>query len=395
MGTKPLEGVTIICASIAEAGPAASEVLAFLGAEVYHIERPLTQPTPRYAGSILRNANKKALTLNCKEPEGKELLWKLLERADVFLENFAPGAWEHMGFSYEEVKKRVPEIIYVSIKGYRKDSRWGGSIAYDPVGAAYGGLTSLCGYEDMDPMMCGINASDSGLAVQTAMTIMMAVLQKKLTGKGQYIESSLADCVTATCRSAFVDYYEHGCVPPRRVGNSCKTPYPTAPYNIYPTQGTDTQGNHIMITCKTDEDFRRLCEAIDRPDLLSDPRYATRELRYQNRRDLDAEITKWTYRRDKYEAMDILAGEYGVPAGAVMSPGDICSDDYLVGTILQDVPDPRIGSFRMPIVPINMSSHKITAVSCGEHGDGNEEVYCGVLGMTKDELTALQEKKII
>ena len=395
ISTKPLEGVTIICASIAEAGPATSQVLAFLGAEVYHIERPLEAPTPRYTGSILRNANKKALTLNGKDDEGKELLWKLIERADVFLENFAPGAWDRMGFSYEEVKKRVPEIIYVSIKGYRKDSRWGGSIAYDPIGAAYGGLTGLCGYEGMDPMMCGINASDSGLAIQTAMTIMMAVLQKKLTGKGQYIESSLADCVTAICRSAFADYYELGGVNPRRSGNGSKKMSPSAPYNIYPTQGTDAQGNHIMIACETDEEFRRLCEAIGRQDLLNDARFSTPELRYANHRDLDAEIAKWTYRHDKFEAMDILAGEYKIPAGAVLSPGDICDDKYLNSTILQDVPDSRIGSFRMPTIPIDMSSHKIVAVSCGEHGDGNEEVYCGVLGMTKDELTELQEKKII
>lgn len=392
---KPLEGVTIICASIAEAGPATSQILAFLGAEVYHVERPLDRPTVRYTGSILRNSNKKALTLDCKVPEGKELMWKLIERADVFLENFAPGAWERMGFSYEEVKKRVPEIIYVSIKGFRKDSRWGGSIAYDPVGAAYGGLTSLCGYEDMDPMMCGINISDSGLAIQTAMTIMMAVLQKKLTGKGQYIESSLGDCVTAICRAAFAEYYERGGVNPRRAGNSYKFLSPTAPYNIYPTQGSDPQGNHIMIACETDEDFKRLCEAIGRRDLLNDARFSTPELRYINHRDLDAEITKWTYRHDKFEAMDILAGQYGIPAGAVLSPGDVCEDDFLVGTILQDVPDSRVGCFRMPIIPIDMSSHKIIAVSCGEHGDGNEEVYCGVLGMTKDELTALQAKKVI
>lgn len=395
ISTKPLEGVTIICASIAEAGPATSQVLAFLGAEVYHIERPLTEPTPRYTGSILRNSNKKALTLNCKDDEGKDLLWKLIEKADVFLENFAPGAWEKMGFSYEEVKKRVPNIIYVSIKGYRKDSRWGGSIAYDPVGAAYGGLTSLCGYENMDPMMCGINVSDSGLAIQTAMTIMMAVLKKKLTGEGQFIESSLADCVTTICRSAFADYYENGGVNPRRAGNSYKGTVPTAPYNVYPTQGTDPQGNHLMIACETDEQFKQLCKAIEREDLLDNPRFATKELRYTNRRDLDAEIAKWTYRHDKYEAMDILAGQYGVPAGAVLSPGDICSDTYLNSTILQDVPDSRIGSFRMPTVPIEMSSHKIVAVSCGEHGDGNEEVYCGVLGMTKEELEDLQARKII
>lgn len=398
MATKALEGVTVVAASLAEAGPVTSQMLGFLGAEVYHVERPIDKPTARYTGSIIRNSNKKTITLNCKLPEGREIMWRLLEKADVFMENFAPDAWANMGFSYEEVKKRNPEIIYVSIKGFQKKSRWGDCITYDPVAMAYSGAASLCGYEDMDPMMCGINVADSGAAAHTAMTIMMAILKKKLTGKGQYIEASMQDAVMVECRGAFAEYYERGGKNPRRAGNSYKGLKPTAPYNVYPTLGTDPVGNHIAITCSDDEnstDFQRLCEAMGRPDLLEDPRYATPALRYENRHSLDAEISKWTYRHEKNEAMDILAGKYGIAAGAVWSPRDMCSNEFMCSTILQDMPDPRIGSLQMPIIPTDMSAHRIVAETCGEHGDGNEAVYCGVLGMSKEELESLREKHVI
>ena len=395
---RPLKGVTVIAASLAEAGPVTSEILGMLGAYVIHVERPITEPTARYSGSLIRNANKKSITLNTKTEEGKEILWRLLEKADVFMENFAPGAWERMGFSYEEVCKRNPNIIYCSVKGFSKNSRWGNCITYDPVATASGGGASLCGYEDLDPMMCGINVADSGAAIHNAMAIVAACLYKKLTGKGQFIDAPMQNSVTVECRDALAQYYEVGEKNPRRAGNSYRGTAPCAPHNVYPTQGTDPIGNYISIACSPDPDspdFENLCKAMGREDLLDDPRYATPELRYRNRHDLDYEISRWTYRYTKEEATEILAGKFGVPAAPVNGPRDLCEDPFLCGTILQDMPDPRIGYLRMPIIPTNMSGCRIRAITCGEHGDGNQEVYGGLLGMSKEEIKELAAKKII
>ncbi len=395
---KPLQGITVIAASLAEAGPVTSEMLGMLGAEVWHIERPINGPTARYTGSLIRMANKKSITLDTKTEEGKAILWRLIEKADVFMENFAPGAWDRMGFSYEEMAKRKPDIIYCSVKGFAKDSKWGKCITYDPVAVASGGGAALCGYEDLDPMMCGINVADSGAAIHNAMGIVAACLYKKLTGKGQYIEAPMQNAVTVECRDALAQYYEVGEKNPRRAGNSYRGTKPTAPHNVYPVQGTDPIGNHIAIACSADpdsQDFTNLCKAIGREDLLADPRFETPELRFKYRHDLDFEISKWTYRHTKEEATAILAGQYGVPAAPVNGPRDMCADDQIVGSILQDMPDSRIGHLRMPIIPTKMKGYKIRAITCGEHGDANRDVYCGVLGMTEAELKDLAARKII
>lgn len=395
---KPLKGIKIIAASLAEVGPVTSQILGMLGADVYHIERPIDGSTVRYTGSLIRNANKKSITLDAKTPEGKEILWRLIDKVDVFIENFAPGAWNRMGFSYEEVSKRKADIIYCSIKGFAKDSKWGHCIAYDPVAVASGGGAYLCGYEDLEPMMCGINVADSGAAIHNAMAIVAACLYKKLTGKGQYIEAPMQNAVVIECRDALAQYYESGGYNPRRAGNSYRGTKPAAPHNVYPTQGTDPIGNHIQIACSPNpesKDFENLCKAMGREDLLEDSRYKSPELRYKNRHDLDYEISRWTYKYTKFEATDILAGQYGVPAAPVNSPRDLCADPFICKTILQDMPDPRIGYLKMPTIPTDMSDYKIRAITCGEHGDGNEDVYCGILGMSKAELEELAEKRII
>lgn len=308
-----------------------------------------------------------------------------------------PGAWERQGFSYEEVIKRNPNIIYVSLKGFAKASQWGNCITYDPVAACSGGSASVCGYENMYPMLCGINVADSGGAIHAAMAITIAILQRKLTGKGQYIETPMQNAVAVECRPFFAEYFaRNGKV--RRAGNAYRGLKAYAPHNIYPTQGYDVTGNYVAIDCGPDEDnvnFTKLCKAMKRPDLLEDPRFATPELRYENRRDLDYEISKWTFLYSKEEVMRILMKEYGIAAGAVNSMKDICDDPFLNTTIMQRMPDPNVGELHMPIIPIYMEKHKITAVTCGKHGTANQEIYGGLLGLSEGEIAALKEKKVI
>lgn len=397
MATKALEGITVVACSLAESGPVTSQILAFLGATVIHIERPNANMDGRYKGSIIRNSNKKAITLDTKKEEGKEIMWKLIEKADVFFENFAPGAWDRMGFSYEEVIKRNPNILYCSLKGFAKKSQWGNCITYDPVACCSGGAASTCGYENLYPMLCGINVADSGAAIHAAMAICIALLKRKITGKGQYMECPMQNAVTVECRPFFAEYYANG-GKVRRAGNAYRGLKPYAPHNIYPTQGSDVTGNYIVIDCgpdNCDEYFAKLCECIGRKDLLEDPRYATAELRYENRLALDVEIARWTQKYTKDTCMNILMKDYGIPAGMVNSMQDICNDEFLNTTIMQHMPDPNCGDLHMPIIPVNMEKHKIVAETCGKHGTANDEVYRGFLGLSDAEMEKLKEDKII
>jgi len=393
---KALEGVTVVAAELAESGPVTTQILGFLGADVIHVERPDSKED-RYVGSIIRNCNKKTITLDTKTETGKEIMWKLLEKADVFFENFAPGAWDRMGFSYEDVKKRNPGILYVTLKGFAKASRWGDCIAFDPVAACSGGSAYTCGYEDHDPMLCGINVADTGVAIHAAMAISIAILQRKLTGKGQFIETPMQNAVVVNCSKFFAEYYLTG-GKVRRAGNTYRGYKPTAPHNIYPTQGSDVTGNYIAIACSPDEaspDFKNLCAAINKQDLLDDPRFSTPALRYENRLALDFEITKWTRRHSKAEAMRILLMDYDVPSFAVNSMMDICEDPFLGNTILRRMPDPEVTEVHMPVIPINMEKNVIETVTCGQHGTANDEIYGGFLGLSEAEIAELRENRVI
>jgi formyl-CoA transferase len=403
------KGLNIVEATIAEAGPVAGQTFAMLGANVIHIERPADHPDHRFVGHCVRQNNKKSITLDTKSEEGKAIMWRLLEKADVFLENFAPGAWDRMGFTYEAVKARNPRMVYVSVKGFAKTTRFEKCITYDPVACCSGGGTYLTGLEDGDPMLCGINVGDSGAAIVTSTLMAAAILRQKVTGKGCFLESPMQNAVVSECRESFAEYYaSDGNV--RRAGNSYRGVRPTAPWNIYPCQGNDVTGNYICITCSPDpesDDFEKLCRIMEREDLLENPDYATPELRYKNRHSLDYEISRWTIRHAKRELMTKLAIENGIPAGVVLGPGDMVrgkkqgdsrgilrwlplGDEYCrnkEGKILD-------GCY-MPTLPLRMDAGDIVPTNPGRFDSCNKEILGGWLGLSDAELAELKEKRII
>lgn len=402
MSYNLLDGVTVVAAELAEVGPVSTQILAFMGATVYHIERPVSfgaamWPQP---GNVLRNSCKKSVTINGKHEKGKELMWRLIEKADIFLENFAPTAWDRMGFSYEEVKKRNPSIIYVTVKGFSHFSPYANCVALDPVVASTGGSAALCGYEDDYPMLCGINIADSGTGFHIVPAILSALIERRKTGKGCFLEVPMNDTVVVQCRQAFIEYYEKGRV--RRAGNTYKGLHPTAPWNVYPAQGQDRSGNYVAINCRPEpeyRDFEHLCAAMGREDLLSDPRYATPELRHQNHHELDREITKWTLRYTRREIMRVLGLKWKIPVGMVRNQAEIVNDEFLSNGehIIHKVKDDLLEKdMYMPSTPLYFSDQKaFDPVTCGAFDSANEEIYCGVLGLSKDELKQLQKANAI
>ena len=412
------KGLTIVEATLAESGPVCGQTFAMLGADVIHIERPADEPDKRYVGHIVRQNNKKSVTLDTKTEEGKEIMWKMLEKADVFLENFAPGAWDRMGFSYEEVKKRNPNIIYLSIKGFAKNTRFEKCITYDPVACCSGGGTFLSGLEDGDPMLCGINVGDSGSAIIASYLLSAAILRKKITGEGCFVEAPMQNAVVSQSRQSFAEYYATGGLV-RRAGNSYRGLEPTAPWNIYPCQGNDVTGNYIVICCSADpasKDFENLCHAMNRDDLLSDPKYATPKLRYENRHALDFEISKWTVTLPKRILIQKLAVELQIPAGAVLGPADIVrpaeskrkagdkfgpangiirwmdaeGDEYVKNRAGKVMP----GVF-MPTLPLRFETGDIKPIFPGRYDHCNKEIYHDWLGLSEAELADLKSKHVI
>lgn len=403
------EGLTIVEATLAEAGPVAGQTFAMLGANVIHIERPADHPDHRFVGHCIRQNNKKSITLDTKTEEGKEIMWKLLEKADVFLENFAPGAWERMGFSYEEVKKRNPEIVYASVKGFAKNTRFEKCITYDPVACCSGGGTFLSGLEDNDPLLCGINVGDSGAAIMAGYLIAAAILRKKVTGKGCFVECPMQNAVVSESRQSFAEFYAmDGQV--RRPGNSYRGILKTAPWNIYPCQGNDVTGNYMAICCSPDpesKDFEKLCKLMGREDLLADPRYATPELRYENRHALDFEISSWTIKFQKRHLMTMLAIDNQIPAGAVLGPGDMLrgkakgksrgilrwqpmDDEYC-----KDRTGKKLEGSFMPTLPIRLETGDIYPINPGRYDHCNKEIYMDWLGISEAEFNELKDKHVI
>ena len=403
-------GLTIIDATLAESGPVTSQTFAMLGANVIHIERPADKPDKRYVGYLVRENNKKCITLDTKTEEGKAIMWKLIEKADVFLENFAPGAWNRMGFTYEEVKKHNPRIVYATIKGFAQGTRFEKCITYDPVACCSGGGTFLTGLEDGDPMLCGINVGDSGAAIMSDVNMAAAILRQRLTGEGCFVECPMQNAVVAESRQSFAEYYAtNGKV--RRAGNSYRGVKPTAPWNIYPCQGNDITGNYIVICCGADEDnhdFINLCKAMGREDLISNPDYATPALRYENRHNLDYEISQWTIKHPKRWLMTRLALEFRVPAGVVMGPGDMlrgkkqgnsngiirwldfCEDEYC-----KDRRGKQLAGVYMPTLPLRMEAGDIQPEFCGRYNACNREIYIDLLGISEQEFAMLEEKHVI
>jgi formyl-CoA transferase len=363
MNKSALDGVRIIDVTQFQSGTVCTMTLAWLGAEVIKVERPklgelnrysVTEPDIDSYSFITCNANKKSVTLNMKSPEGKEMLWKLLEKADVFIENMRPGAIERLGFGYDEVHKRYPQVVYAQIKGFGLDGPWAEFPAFDPIAQATGGSTSINGYPDGTPLQPGVDLADSGAGYMTALAIVAALYMRKSTGVGQRIEVAMQDTVIAFIRGVWEQQLRNG-KPAYRVGNGMPLEN-VAPANMYPCKpgGKDDYVHIYASRAPGSTQFEQLMKKIGRPDILDDPRFATPQSRYQYKEELDEIISNWTMQRTKIEAMEELCKE-GIPAGANLNTEDITNDPYLRKRgIISEIRHPQRGSVWIPTHPMMM-----------------------------------------
>ncbi len=398
-----LEGVRVIDLTQFEAGTSCTETLAWLGADVLKIEPPRAGEQGRSASRdipdidsfyfLVLNANKRSVAIDLKAPAGRDLLFRLIAEADVFIENFAPGAIERLGLDYDTVRGINDRIIYAQIKGFDPAGPYGTYLSLDPIGQAAGGSVSITGYPDK-PVRPGALVADTGTGLHTAIGIIAALYQRQSTGKGQRIGVSMQEAVINYCRVAYTRTLMTGKAS-ARYGNAM--PVPNAPADMYPTKPGGPNDYLMIYTSRSpDSDhWPKLLDIIGRPDLKGETRFATAESRAEHAEEVDALIAAWTITYTKREAMDILA-RAGVPASAVFDTLDLISDPHLRqnGTFVP-VDHPDRGTFYMPGWPVRMSDSHVTVTAAPLLGAHTDEVLTEVLGLSAGELDELRSQKVI
>jgi formyl-CoA transferase len=398
-----LQGVRIIDLTQFEAGTSCTLFLAWLGAEVIKIEPPERGEQGRYSTTepgmdsqyfIQLNANKKSVTCNLKTPEGKELLTRLIREGDIFIENFAPGAIEKLGFSYDVVSKINPRIIYGRIKGFAPDGPFANFLAFDPIAQAAGGALSITGEPDGRPLKPGPNIGDTGTGLHCTIGILGALYQRQFTGRGQLVEVSMQDAVINFHRIAYAAQAMFDKPAPRTANQSIFAG--TAPSEVYPCKG-DGPNEYIYIytTRAGSKHWQNLLKLMGREDLNSDPRFETPQLRAKHSKEIDALLSEWTRKYDKREIMMML-GEAQVPASATFDTMELSKDPDLRrrGTFAT-FQHPVRGELTIPGNVIKLSDSQVEIVSPPLLGADNETVYGGLLGLSEDEIADLKKKKAI
>lgn len=404
MSKSALEGIKVIDLTQFESGTVCTMTLAWLGADIIKIERPVSGELGRFSieepntdsfGFIVMNANKKSVTLNIKAPDGKALLQKMIKEADVFVENMGPGSIERLGFDYETVNGINPRIVYAQIKGFGMDGPWADFPAFAPIAQAAGGAASITGDPAGPPTQPGPNIADSGAGYFAALAIVTALYQRKETGKGQRVEVAMQDTVIAFCRSAWEQQLRNN-KPAPRVGNGMPLE-PVAPAGMYSCKPFGPNDYVHIYTSRHpgSQQWKNLLNIIGRPELLDDPRFATPRSRYNYRQEIDAVISEWTSKRTKVEAMEELC-RADIPAGAAMDTSDISADPYLKKRgIMVEVQHPERGTVLIPGFPVKMTDSYVPVTTSPLLGENNDEIYKELLGISDEEYKRLLEKGVI
>jgi formyl-CoA transferase len=328
------------------------------------------------------NSNKRSMVLDLKSPQGRDVFLRLVPHFDVFVENYGPGVIESLDIGYERLKELNPGLIFARIKGYGLDGPYAAYKCFDPLAQAAAGAFSITGQEDGPPTKPGPTVADTGTGMQAALAITAAWAQRLQTGKGQHIEVSMQETMTMFMRTTGVlDWAER---PAPRRGNRAG-----APSGIYPC-APGGANDYLYMLVATTRMWDQLCVAMDRDDLLVDPRFETEALRRKNFEALDHEISLWTRRHGKHEAMRLLC-EAGVPASATFDTIDVFNDPHLRARgFIEQVEHPVEGMVTLMGSPIRMSESSVSLRPGPVLGADTEEVLLGILEMTAEEVAALE-----
>ena len=395
---KPLNGIHILDLTRVLAGPFATQMLFDLGAEVIKIENPAHGDDSRlfapfkddkslYFESV--NGGKKSLTLNLKNPKAVAILKTLIQKADVLVENFRPGIMAKFGLDYENVKLLNPKLIYASISGYGQTGPDRLKPSYDILAQARGGIMSLTGYPDGDPMMIGVSFSDMIAGVFAVTAITTALYQREKTQTGQQIDISMLDCQVALLESAMMRYQATK-VPPKAVGcrHATETPF----------QSFKASDKHFVLAAIAGEAmFQRLCNAIGHPEIAQDSRFNTINARHEHVEELGAALQNVFQTKTANEWIELL-DKNSIPVSPIQNLEDICHDpQVLERNMLLNTTTKGLEDIKIPACPIKMSSlpqdntYRVGAPALGQN---TNEILIN-LGIDPDQIELLKKEGVI
>ena len=390
--SQALTGIRVVDVTNNQAGPSCGQMLAWLGADVIKVEEPGQGDAARTtlrdrpdADSLFYlsfNANKRSLTLNLKNPKAKEVFRGLLRTADVLLENFGPGVIERLGFGYEAVRALNPRVVFASIKGFGSWGPYRDYKSYEPVAQAMGGAMSVTGTADGPPTYLWPSIGDSGTGMHCVIGILAALMQRHTTGEGQRVEVSMQDAVVNLIRVSLRDHQRLG-KPMERTGNQLGAGVPGTTYRCQPGGPND----YVFVFAQQ-QMWHPLLRAMEREDLIGDPRYETAAARWQRKAEVDALVEGWTSARTKHDVVKILAGA-GVPCGACLDTGEVMADPHLrEREMIVEVEHPVRGRYVTVGNPIKLSASPTTITPSPLLGQHRVEIL-HELGYTDTDIEAL------
>ncbi len=416
---QPLKNYRILDLSRIWAGPYCTKLMADLGAEVIKMEslsvydshrgpvspargiaaypegEPGEEPWNRNGWFNCLHLSKYGVTLELTSNEGRRVFEQLVSISDAVIENFRQGSLERLGYDYATLRRRRPDLIYVSMPAFGNTGPWKGYLGYGIGQEQLSGMAHLTGYpprhpyESGGPMKSGINHGDPITGSHAAGLLLAALRRRRRTGKGMYIDVSQQESSVALMGGEILSYQMTG-QEPERIGNRSRW---YAPCNTYPCADGD---RWITIAASNDNEWASLASAMDAPDLASDARFATTEARLSHQDELDAILAGWTRGQDAFALAERLQAA-GVPAGPVLRGPDLLADRHYAerGTFVT-VDHPQVGPRQYPGLPWKMSATpgevRSPAPTLGQH---NREVYGSLLGLSGDEIDALESGGVI
>ena len=400
---QSLAGVRVVDFTQFEAGTSCTEALAWLGAEVVKIENPKTgdpgrrlrpgkpDDDPWYFHMF--NANKKSLAIDLKSPRGLAVVRKLIEKADVTVENMAPGTIERLGLGYDEVRKINPGIIFCQIQGFGTGSKYESGLAFDMIAQAAGGMISVTGEADRPPVKPGPSFGDTGTGMLMAVTILGALYERQRTGQGKRLQVAMQDAMLHYMRTCFAAQARTGKAAPRRGGKTAGGN--NSPSGLYPCHpGGPNDWVYITTSRGNPEHWGRLMRLIGREELIDDPRYATGASRFEREAEVDAIVSEWTRKHTKEEAMALVSG-VGVPAGAVFDTMELQKDPSFEERGIMQVMEHPKGPFKMPAWPVRVDGKPPRIKPSPLLGEHSAEVLGTWLGMDASEVAALKAEGVL
>ena len=413
---KALDGVRILDFTHVQSGPTCTQLLAWLGADVIKVERPgsgdVTREQLRDIPDVdslyftMLNHNKRSVTLDTKSEPGKRILERLIKHCDVLVENFAPGALDRMGFTWERIQQLNPRMIVASIKGFGPGP-YEDCKVYENVAQCAGGSASTTGFDDGPPLVAAAQIGDSGTGLHLALGIVAALYQRKSSGRGQKVLAAMQDGVLNLCRVKLRDQqrlartgvmqeypqYPHGkfgsAVP--RAANASGGGQPGS---IVKCKGWQSDPNAYLYFIAQAPVWKQICAVIGKDNWITDPDYATPNARLPRLKEVFAAVEAWTLTKTKFEAMELL-NKHDIPCGPILSMEELAAEPSLraTGTVVE-VDHPTRGKYLTVGNPIKLSDSPSDVTRSPLLGEHTDQVL-GELGYAAAEIVALRAQKAI